>query len=198
MPNDQLRPDDAASRDLAPGKDISPGPSMPSQNEAAQGEANGIGLAASAPHLAEPRASAAPPAVIPQEQTDHAAADVWDFTRHYTYVAQADKFHDNRSGAYLKVSAVERLYAHIVGGLSNIKGALVEGPHAVEKVQAVTFKPGGERFVTESHSRLLNLWRPAEIQPVAGDPALFLAHIEYNCRFPLRSDPGRPDFSTEI
>lgn len=115
----------------------------------------------------------------PEMLANHTGGDAWGFTRDYVYIAHADKMYNLRSGQYVRISAVERLYQGQVGGRDEIREGLLEGPYAVEKVHAVTFRPGAERFVVEGHCRHLNLWRPTELQPIEGDVAPFLQHIVY-------------------
>lgn len=109
--------------------------------------------------------------------TGMSAPDPWGFVRYYVFVAKLNKMYDLRSGDILSVNAVERLHQHDVGGREIIKDALLEGPTAVERVHALEFAPGRDRFIEENGRRLLNLWTPGRVQPIEGDVRPFLDHL---------------------
>jgi hypothetical protein len=95
--------------------------------------------------------------------------------RKYAYVAQQKRFYDLISGESLDKEALNDFYAHEIERAA----ALMLRSKLLTKVQALTFAPGELLICNEAGVEKLNLFRPSALQPLPGDPAIFLDHMEY-------------------
>lgn len=79
--------------------------------------------------------------------------------KRYFYIAQFDKVWDSLRRTFLTLGALSKQYSQIGESSSDVIAMLLSGPRSLQKLDGVTFEPGGPTVVHRPDGvLLLNTW----------------------------------------
>lgn len=96
----------------------------------------------------------------------------------YDYLANVDRFRHCVSGDLLKERALLNLFGDSIPGKMDVSEALYSNRLGVRQYAGVTFAPGEPPDVVAQGQLNLNTWVSPGIEPIEGDPALFLDLVD--------------------
>ena len=110
-----------------------------------------------------------PPVQGEQEERYSGIMDEW------VWIAQAKMFHRRRDGMMFDTKSFDSMFNYMVEGKGSISNEIFGAKRSMRKFDKMDFLPEQPEFV----GAVYNTWRPSDLKPVEGDPAIFLEHMDY-------------------
>ncbi len=96
----------------------------------------------------------------------------------FVYLMDQERYYDCETGCKYSNSAFKKAFAHIEHGFSNDQ--LMLKSKVTLKVEQQVYEPHRPAIMKLPHGRLeLNVWKDPEIEPIKGDPSIFVDHVRY-------------------
>lgn len=98
----------------------------------------------------------------------------------YFYIAQFDKVWDSLRRTFLTLGALSKQYSHLGESSADVIAMLLSGPRSLQKLDGVTFEPGGPAVVHRADGvLLLNTWVDPKIERRQGSAQRFIDHLTF-------------------
>jgi len=110
-----------------------------------------------------------PPVNGEQEERYSGIMDQW------VWIAQAKMFFRRRDGMMFDTKSFDSMFNHMLDNKGSISGEVFAGGRTMRKFDRMDFLPEQPEFV----DAVYNTWRPSDLEPIEGDPSIFLEHMEY-------------------
>lgn len=122
------------------------------------------------PDMEDDRGEYGPPPVQgEQEERYSGVMDEW------VWIAQAKMFHRRHDGMMFDTKSFDSMFNYMVEGKGSISNEIFGAKRSMRKFDKMDFLPEQPEFV----GAVYNTWRPSDLKPVEGDPAIFFEHMEY-------------------
>lgn len=93
----------------------------------------------------------------------------------WVWIAQAKMFYRRRDGMMFDTKSFDSMFNYMLEGKGSISTEIFAAKRSMRKFDKMDFLPEKPEFCGEVY----NTWRPSDIKPAEGDPAIFLEHMEY-------------------
>lgn len=98
----------------------------------------------------------------------------------YYYIAQFDKVWDSLRRTFLSLGALSKQYSQLGESSADVIALLLSGPRPLQKLDGVTFEPGGPAVVARADGvLLLNTWVDPKVGRRQGDAQRFVDHLMF-------------------